>query len=214
MPEMVYGQSALGITVPAGWYVTKFVGTEDRGVMKDSKFGKGDQPRMAWVFEVTDGERKGEKIAQETGTWAGARTAAARIIAGLNGGPAAVGQTVNTDQFIGRAYRVKVAVNPDSEKGRLHVADIEVLAGGGSATGAATGSAPPPRRPQPTRPAGVLDPKQRYWIDTGGAEEVQGDTEAVQAYLRDNKLSAADLMLCPVGGIDWKPAKDFGFAGV
>ena len=56
MPEMIAGQT-MGISVQAGWYNTRFIGTEEREDMV-STLGKNAgkaMPRMAWVWEVTDG---------------------------------------------------------------------------------------------------------------------------------------------------------------
>src|SRR6185312_2876401 len=86
MAEMIFGQS-LGIQVPAGWYNARFVGTEERPDM-DGTMGKNagkPQPRMAWVFEVSDGQHAGERIPQETGTVAVQRSGALRMLTGLNG---------------------------------------------------------------------------------------------------------------------------------
>jgi hypothetical protein len=217
MPKLTYGQTNLGITLPAGRYLAKFVGTEDRDPIQDSKYGRGEVARMAWVFEVADGLKKGERFAQETGRSASPKSSCARVVMGLAGGQVAVGQSVDTDQFVGRLYEVKIAVNPNSDKGNLHVADMEPRGGGEtggkppvSPPANSPAAGPPPRRPAPSS-APQPSVMQKYWIDTGGADEVQGDGEAVRHYILEKGLKAADLMLCPVGGNEWKPASQLGF---
>lgn len=154
MPEMIYGQS-LGISVPAGWYNTRFAGTEPRPDMVGSMPGKNQgkpQPRMAWVFEVTDGPYRGERVAQETGTAPVQRSGALRMLTGLNGGPMAIGQRVNPDTYVGRPYRIKVEPNPASDKGNLHVGAIEP---GAAAPPQQSGNSPPPASWSHTGPSGT-----------------------------------------------------------
>ncbi len=206
MAEMIYGQT-IGISVPAGRYTARFIGTEERpDMVSTGNFGKPAgvaTPRQAWIFEIVDGPHKGERIPQETGTSATLRSAALKMLTGLNGGPMAIGQRVNTNTYVGRLYVLKVAPNADSPKGNLHIADIE------PAGTTAPASPPPPARPAapPPRPelvSGPLahrsterlapplappprqqapaapppPPEVRYWLDLGDGEEATALTLA------------------------------------
>jgi len=214
MPTLVYGQS-MGITVPAGYYTGKFLGTEDRPPMDGSRFGKGQVPRMAWVWEILDGQHKGERLAQETGVVAVPKSGCARVILGLAGGQIQTGKAVNTDEYVGKTYRLKVAVNPDSDKGNLHVADIEPLAAG--ASNSATSPPPRPSAPPPPRQAAPAFPgapgdTRKFWMQPDGATEPVLDTAtSVQNYIAGHKLDPKVVQVCIEGGSEWKPASDFGF---
>jgi hypothetical protein len=169
--EMVFGESGGQIEVAAGRYVARFTGTEDREPFKESRFGtEGEgQPRMAWLFEIAQGAERGRRIVQETGCKARLGTNAWKMIDGLAGGTAEHGQRVDVDQYIGRLYTVKVAVNPKSDKGNLHIEYLEPYQGDGSA---APAPAPLPRAPRPAgaRPAPEAPPAprpQRYLLDDG-----------------------------------------------
>lgn len=226
MAEMVYGQST-GISVPAGWYDCAFVGVEDRPDMIGT-MGKNaglPQKRMAWVFEVLSGQHRGERIPQETGTAAVLRSGALRILTGLNGGPMAVGQKVNTDTFVGRHYRVKVAVNPDSDKGNLHVADIEPPTGQAPAAPPPTAAparapaAPPPPAPPaasaapppPPQPQRQPDAEPRYWCSDGRETRQMSGTE-IRQLIASGLVKDADVQVQRLDGSGgWQPAKAFGF---
>jgi hypothetical protein len=224
MPKMTYGETVTTMEVPAGRYVARFTGTEDREPFKESKFGgAGDGgPRLGWLFEVVEGQYRGKKISQESGLRASPKSTAARVVAGLAGGQVAVGQAVDTDQFIGRLYVVKVAVNPNSDKGNLHVADIEPhqQGGNGPAAGAAPASAgnpataparpsAPPLRPQPQKSAAA--PNNMYWYAVSGKEAEQIGHKDLQEYLDAHLLNPAEEMVCLVGSEEWRTAASFGF---
>ncbi len=181
MAEMIVGQS-FGIQLPAGWYNVQFVGTEERpDMISTGNYGKPAglaTSRQAWVFEVIDGPHRGERIPQETGTVATLKSAALKMLTGLHGGPMPLGQRVNTDSYVGRRYRLKVAPNPDSPKGNLHIADIEPAGSAPPARPAAPlprASAPPPRQ-APAAPPPPVEP--RYWLDLGDGEEAKALTLA------------------------------------
>jgi hypothetical protein len=136
---MIFGENTM-LEVPVGRYIARFVGTEDRPPIQDSRFGNSEAPRMGWLFEVAQGPFQGKRISQESGCRATKNSTAARMMLGLQGGQLAVGQRVNIDAFVGRLYSVKVAVNDKSEKGNLHVADLEPYSRGQAAP--ATPTAP------------------------------------------------------------------------
>jgi hypothetical protein len=212
MPQMTYGVSNVGISLPAGRYVARFVGTEERDPIQDSKYGNDNAPRMAWVFEVVEGPKAGERFAQETGVKATPKSGCARVILGLAGGTVNVGQRVDTDQFVGRTYAVKIGPNPNSDKGNLYVADIEPHAGaaqGGAPAPAARAGGPPPRKPPAAAPAAAAP---RYYIDyPDHPHDKLYSAEDVRSLVFAKGLKAKELMLCKDGDPDWQPAETYGF---
>jgi hypothetical protein len=196
--KMTYGKSPFAISVPAGWYTAKFIGVVEREPIKDDKFGRGSVERMAWKFEITDGPRRGETIEQESGRVPSPKSTCARIVAGLSGGKIAVGDEVDPDYYVGKLYKLKVSVNPNSDKGNLHVSDIEPLDGLPS-------SAPP------AAAAATTTNGDCYWIDSGNAGVTKGTSEDVRHLIFSGGYKAADLQIRRVGENDWKPASEFGF---
>lgn len=216
MAKMVYGQSVGGITLAPGRYVAKFTGTEDRDPIQDSKFGNEGAPRMAWMFEVLEGEKRGEKVGQETGTRATAKSACARVIAGLAGGMVQVGQAIDTDQFIGKNYVIKIGPNPNSEKGNLYIADIDPHQNGSAPANRSTalpngnyagpaGSSPPPRKP-------AAPGDKRYWFaPSDAAEPTLMGFSNIQKAIIDGSLNPDTVECCPEGESEYRPAAAFGF---
>jgi hypothetical protein len=212
MPKMTYGESTTLLEVPAGWYVARFLGTESREPIKESRFGNEGAPRMGWLWEVVEGPHRGKKISQESGVRASLKSTAMRMLTGLSGGKVAVGQQVDTDTFTGKLYRVKVAVNPDSDKGNLHVADVEpyeapapALAGNGRPA-----AGPPPRRPAaPPAPP----PEASYWVaKSDAADPVKMSYRELQDWVAAEHLDPAAVEVAREGEDEWKSAKDFGVA--
>ncbi len=154
-----------------------------------------------------------------------ARSGAMRVLNGLNGGPFAIGQKVATEQFVGRGYRVKVDVNPDSNKGRLYVAMIELLASAPHlpANGAAVArpaSAPTQRAPAPPRPPApkaptppAAPPEQKYWCLDADGNPIETPTShhEVQTHIAASKIDPTTYLVCPVGQNEYRPASEFGF---
>jgi hypothetical protein len=213
MPKMTYGETVTTMEVPAGRYVARFTGTEDREPFKESKFGGGDGgPRLGWLFEVAEGQYRGKKISQESGLRASPKSTAARIVAGLTGGQVAIGQAVDTDQFVGRLYVVKVAVNPNSDKGNLHIADIEPHNGAPAAAPAQAPVAggPPPRRNVNVVPA---DKREFWFAESDEAEPQIVSFKDLQDYITTHNLDPKALSVCPQGESEYKPATLFGFKG-
>jgi len=205
-------QPSFGINVPAGTYTARFLGTEDREPMDGSKFGKGMIPRMSWVWEVTEGPEAGKRIAQDTGTAAVPKSGAARVLLGLTGGQVQPGKSVDTNSFVGKLYQLEVAVNPDSDKGNLHVALIKPLAAGATASSPpppppAAGPKPPPRPPAPPRPQA----SRKYWavLEEGGEPRLVEEKE-FQEYIETHQLDPAELHIWE-NGQEYRPAKEFGF---
>ncbi len=104
----------------------------------------------------------------------------------------------DTNNFIGKLYTV-VVKNEGDRAWPESILPTSTPAG-------------PPPRPGKTAPAAQPGVMTLYWIDTGDGKEVKGNAEDVAAYILTKSLKAADLMLCPEGEAEWKPAKEFGFA--
>lgn len=210
MPKMTYGESTTLLEVSAGWYVARFVGTEAREPIKESRFGNEGAPRMGWLWEVTEGPMRGKKISQESGVRASLKSTAMRMLTGLSGGKVAVGQQVDTDTFVGKLYRVKVAVNPDSDKGNLHVADVEPYEAS-TPTPAGEGRpawAPPPRR-QATAPAAPPEPSFRVAKSDAG-DPVRMTLRELQEWVEAEIKDPKEVEVVREGEDEWKSAADFG----
>jgi len=239
MHTFTFGESKFGIKVPPGWYVAQFVGTEDREPVKDTKFGKSNEPRLAWLFDVAEGEHQGQRIEQESGVTASSKSHCAKMLVGLHGRPLSAGEQVTVAQFVGKLYRVKVAPNPNSDKGNLYVADIEPQpqsdgapvrpadqhppgppaapppprrpAASASAPPTAPVAPPPPRRPA-APPEPPWSPNRRYWVASGdGAEPRLTDGPDLQTYIANTKLDPAAVFVCPEGQTEYRPASELGF---
>lgn len=216
MPKMTYGESTTLLEVPAGWYVARFVGTEAREPMKESRFGNEGAPRMAWLWEVAEGPMRGKKISQESGVRAskGANVSTAyRMLYGLSGGRLRVGEQVDTDSWVGHLYRVKVAVNPSSDKGSLHVADVEPYDAQAPTANAAVRHAagPPPRRQASAPAAPPPEPEAAYWVaKSDGADPVKMGYRELQDWVAAEHLDPAAVEVAKDGEAEWKKAADFG----
>jgi hypothetical protein len=218
MPKMTFGESSTLMEVPAGWYTAKFLGTEAREPMKESQFGNEGAPRMGWLWEVTEGPMRGKKISQESGVRAskGANvTTAYLMLHGLSGGKLQVGEQVDTDQYVGRLYRLKVAVNPKSSKGALHVSDVEPLEAAAPAPAPAgngrPASGPPPRRQAAAPAAPPPVPEAAYWVaKSDGADPVKMAYRELQDWVAAEHLDPAAVEVAKEGEDEWKSAKDFG----
>jgi hypothetical protein len=207
--EFTMGESVGGIDAKfKGRHACRFVGVEGREPLEGGKFGASDKPapRMAWVFEVTDGPFKGERFAAETGTVASAKSNCFRILSGLAGGRFELGQKLNVSQFVGKVYLVKVDVNPNSDKQRMHVADLEPAADGAAAPAPSAPPAPPPRPPARARTFHVV-------VARDGEEEKQEKMteQQLQAWIAAGHHRPAAVPVWLEGETSWKTAADFGF---
>jgi hypothetical protein len=212
MPKMVYGESTTMIEVPAGRYVARFLGTEPREPIRDSRYGNENAPRMGWLWEVTEGPMRGKKISQESGVRASLKSTAARMVHGLSGGAAVLGAAVNTDDWVGRLYVVKVAPNPNSDKGNLHVADVEPFQPAPAAAPAGNSrvsGGPPPRR----RVAPATPPEQSYWVaKSDGADEVKMTFRELQEWVASEHKDPKEVPAIREGEAEWRTAADYDVA--
>ncbi len=138
-PEEIFG-------VPCGSYVAAFKGTVDKEDLDLSKFGrKGVQQRIAWVFSVVEpAYMRGKEFEQGSGASPGAKTTFTKILCGIMGRVPVKGEQINLQAFVGKQYRVDVAVNADSDKGNFHIAHMVPL---DNFAAPPVGYAPPPVAP-------------------------------------------------------------------
>jgi hypothetical protein len=167
-PEQLFG-------VPTGSYLAKFVGTEDKPAFTGpSRYGtaRTNEPRLAWHFEVTEGEHRGKRFTQGSGSIpSGPKATFTKMLKGLLGRLPVKGEDIDTDAYIGRLYRVEVEVNPESDSGNFHIAYMSPHQGGAPAPRAA---APPPAPPAaPNRPAPPAPPPPAPPIPAASRPEPQ-----------------------------------------
>lgn len=219
MPVLNYGQSNFGINLDVGRYTARFLGTESRPPIEGGQFGNSGEPRMAFIWEVTEGPKSGERIIQETGTMPSPKSECARMLLGLAGRELRVNEKIDTDSFLNRVYSVKVSVNPKSDKGRLHVGDLEPLTNGAATAPALAPAAPrpssPPPRPSAARTPATAAPAQpaaRYFVDheTKAFDETVSADE-LNALIQAQGCKASELAVLREGDGEWRTAAHYGF---
>jgi hypothetical protein len=185
---------------PTGVYTCRLADVQQIQARTDDE---RQTPRLIFEFEVVDGQYKGKKTAtfvrKNLFAGGGSRNAKPSNLYKLakSLGCADPMAGFDTTQFIGKLYTV--VVKNDSDR-----AWPESVLPANNAANVPTRQGPPPRKSN----APVM---QKYWIDTGDGNETLGTAEAVRAFIFEKGLKAADLMLCPEGGDEWKPAGTFGF---
>jgi hypothetical protein len=135
MPEFIFDESrspADRFGVPRGEYDVTFQGTEEHEPFAGpSRFGNkaSPEPRLAWLLRVTRPARfAGKVIKQFSGNRpAGPKSNFNKMLRFLVGRTPEQGERINTDDYIGRSYRIEVDVNPQSQDGNLHVAYMKPL---------------------------------------------------------------------------------------
>ncbi len=219
MPVMSYGQSNFGINLPVGRYTARFLGTEARQPIQGGQFGNDGEPRMAFIWEVTLGEHAGERIIQETGTAPSPKSECARMLLGLTGRELQVREQVDTDTYLNRLYTVKVAVNPKSDKGRLHVGDLEPatngsgrLQGGQPAPAGAPAGKPPPPPRRATQVTAAAPAGARFFVDHESvAFDESKSADEVAALIQQYGCKAAELPVLREGDAEWRTAAFYLF---
>jgi hypothetical protein len=206
--------------VPPGVYACRFTGTKDRPPFEGSKFGKDNEPRMEWFFEVLEGPQRGKLINWTTGTNpASTKSNCFKVLRWLLGRPPNPGEDVETDNFKGRCYEVSWEVNPESETGNLHIvhvrhlpdAETRLAARASQPAPAPAPDGPPPRRqPAPAQPAEKGE--RLFWVETGKTEGAEKMSEsAVYAWLKAHpNMDPKKVEVCVVGEREWKTAADYG----
>jgi hypothetical protein len=211
MPKLTYTPNDTRYDVPPGTYVVKFLRAKDRppfdGVSRFSKQPSTD-PRLEWEFEVLEGPQKGQIIGWTTGSAPrGPKSNCWKMVRWLLGRAPNPAEEVDTDQYVGRLFRVVWEVNPESEAGNCHIAHMEPAQAAAGAHAAPNGprrQGPPPRPAAPAAPA----PSRFYVADRG---EQLWTREEVQALLEQTQKHPRDLEVVPEGGSEWKAAAEFGF---
>jgi hypothetical protein len=116
-------------------------------------------------------------------------------VAGLSGDKIATGDEVDPGVFVGKLYRLRIAVNPVSDTKALHVADIELL---DAVTPASS-------------PSAAESNGDTFWIDNGAQGVTKGTADEVRALIFAGSFKAADVLLRRPGEATFRPANEFGF---
>jgi hypothetical protein len=86
---------------PAGFYRGNFLAVE---TTVHEEYGQG----LKFVFEISDGDHKGELATRITSNTPTPKNAAGRMIAGLTGETLTPGKTVDLTPFVGKEYLLQV----------------------------------------------------------------------------------------------------------
>jgi hypothetical protein len=97
---------------PPGFYKTKFVTVE---TTEHAEFGAG----LKFVFEVIDGDHKGEQATRITSSLPTPKNAAGRMISGISGETLTAGRRVDLAPFVGREYLTQVEATPNGNGSRI-----------------------------------------------------------------------------------------------
>lgn len=87
--------------VPAGIYKASFLTVEET---QHEEYGNGSK----FVFEVVEGDHKGEQATRITNSEPTPKNAAGRMIAGITGEPLTPGSKIDLAPFVGRQYLLQV----------------------------------------------------------------------------------------------------------
>jgi hypothetical protein len=207
MARLVYNPGESDYDVPAGTYRTRFEGCRDVDTSKfTSKFGR-DDPRIEWRFRVMGGPFQSKLITWMTGTNpASPKSNAYKMLRWLLGHMPSPGEGLDPAEYVGRYYEVEWEVNPESEKGYLHIARLKEIA--------PTEALPPPgvaAAPPAANGAAVGgNGGPRYWINDGEGKPELRDAAWVQEALIAGR---ADFLMRDEGKAGpWGPPASFGFA--
>ena len=86
---------------PAGFYRGKFLTVE---TTEHEEYGGG----LKFVFEVNDGDHKGEQATRITSSSPTPKNAAGRMLSGLTGETLTPGMKIDLSPFVGREYLLQV----------------------------------------------------------------------------------------------------------
>ena len=86
---------------PAGFYKGTFRNVE---ITEHEEFGPG----LKFIFEVSEGEHKGEQATRITGDSPTPKNSAGRMISGISGEMLTPGKVVDLAPFVGREFLIQV----------------------------------------------------------------------------------------------------------
>lgn len=187
---------------PTGVYTCTLKDVSEIAARDDDPKGT---PRLVFEFEVMNGPYRGKKtctfVRKNLFAGGGSRNAKPSNLFKLakSLGCADPMAGFDTNIFVGKFYTI--VVKNESDRGWPE----SIIPASGLP---AAGTPAPPRQGPPSRAQPV---NQTYWIDTGDGKETQGTSEEVRARIFAGGLKAGQLMICPEGGNEWKPASAFGF---
>jgi len=99
--------------VPAGSYLTKFVGLES--ITND--FGPG----LSWEWEVLNGPHAGQTVRRITTVTPTSKNACGKILSGVIGKSLAVGEELDLSKYVGKTYLVVVG---ETDRGGSRVESV------------------------------------------------------------------------------------------
>ena len=97
---------------PAGFYRAKFLTVE---TTEHEEFGTG----LKFVFEVSDGDHKGEQATRITSSTPTPKNAAGRMLSGISGETLAPGKSVDLAPFVGKEYLLQVENTANGNGARI-----------------------------------------------------------------------------------------------
>lgn len=99
--SLQFDVSASGSTVPAGFYRARFVNVEPTD---HDEYGAG----LKFIFEVADGDHKGEQATRITSAKPTIKNAAGRMLSGLSGKSLQAGAKIDLAPCVGKLYLIQV----------------------------------------------------------------------------------------------------------
>jgi len=97
---------------PAGFYRAKFLAVEPT---EHEEYGQS----VKVVFEVSDGEHKGEQATRTTSASPTPKNAAGRMLAGITGLSLTPGAKIDLAAFVGKEYLLQVEATADGAGTRI-----------------------------------------------------------------------------------------------
>jgi hypothetical protein len=98
--------------VPAGFYRAKFHDVEPT---EHEEYGAG----LKFVFEVVEGDHKGEQATRITGDAPTPKNAAGRMLSGITGVTLVPGAKIDLDPFVGKEYLLQVEETANKQGTRI-----------------------------------------------------------------------------------------------
>jgi hypothetical protein len=97
---------------PAGFYRAKFL---DVDTTEHEEYGTG----LKFIWEVSDGDHKGEQATRITSSTPTPKNAAGRMLSGITGESLAPGKVVDLAPFVGKEYMLQVEATSNGNGTRV-----------------------------------------------------------------------------------------------
>jgi hypothetical protein len=212
--ELMVEESAFGVPIGTPALRGVFEGADEREPKPGTDYGVG----LEWKFRITqEGEFKGRVVSRTTSLKPTPKNACGRMLAGLTGNAAAVGNRVVIANYIGKEY--VLMFEPNASGNGTRVAMISPVNGAAPPAGNTNGtahkavsSAPPPPPPEPPPDAPEATQIGRFWVVLKkGQPPTLEEAKTVQDFISVEKPPLNKFYVCPEGGQTWKPAHECGF---